>query len=107
MLQVCLSRCYICFVHMLQVFYLDVAYVCNYFSSVFMCSKRMFRMFKLFRTYVAIVLFECFKNRLRYYACYNVSDLLQLHVAAAGASCTEGRGAACVEGRGKEGSVEE
>ena len=27
MLQLCLSGCYICFTHMLQVFYLDVAYV--------------------------------------------------------------------------------
>jgi hypothetical protein len=31
MLQVCLSRCCICFTHMLQVFYLHVAYVCNGF----------------------------------------------------------------------------
>jgi hypothetical protein len=28
-LEVCLSGCYICFTHMLQVFYLDVAYICN------------------------------------------------------------------------------
>jgi hypothetical protein len=27
----CLSRCCICFTHMLQIFYLDVAYVCNCF----------------------------------------------------------------------------
>jgi hypothetical protein len=31
MLQVCLSGCCICFTHMLQVFYMDVAYVCNGF----------------------------------------------------------------------------
>jgi hypothetical protein len=37
MLQLCLSRCCICFTHMLQVFYPDVAYVCNRFSCVFVC----------------------------------------------------------------------
>jgi hypothetical protein len=36
MLQVCLSRCCMCFIHMLQVFYLDVAYVLQWFSSVFL-----------------------------------------------------------------------
>ena len=35
MLQVCLSECCICFTHMLQVFCLDVAYVLQWFSSVF------------------------------------------------------------------------
>jgi hypothetical protein len=38
MLQVCLSECCIYFTHMLQVFYLDVVYVCNdfqVFSGVF------------------------------------------------------------------------
>jgi hypothetical protein len=34
MLQVCLSGCCICFIHMLQVFYLDVAYVLQPFLSV-------------------------------------------------------------------------
>ena len=33
MLQVCLSGCCICFTHMLQVFYLNVAYVCNGFHE--------------------------------------------------------------------------
>jgi hypothetical protein len=32
---VCLRECCICFTQMLQVFYLDVVYVCNDFSSVF------------------------------------------------------------------------
>jgi hypothetical protein len=32
MLQVCLSECCICFIHMLLVFYLHVAYVCNDFQ---------------------------------------------------------------------------
>jgi hypothetical protein len=59
MLQVCLSRCYICFTHMLHVFHLDVA--CTFamaFSSVFRCvsdvcckcfncSKRMMQLFHL------------------------------------------------------------
>ena len=27
MLQLCLSGCYICFTHMLQVFYLNIAYI--------------------------------------------------------------------------------
>ena len=31
MLQVCLFGCCICFTHMLQVFYLNVEYVCNDF----------------------------------------------------------------------------
>jgi hypothetical protein len=35
MLQVCLSGCCICFTHMLQVYYLDVAYVCNVFQVFF------------------------------------------------------------------------
>jgi hypothetical protein len=32
MLQACLSRCCICFTYILQVFYLDVTYVCNDFQ---------------------------------------------------------------------------
>jgi hypothetical protein len=32
---VCLSECCICFTHMLQVFYLDVVYVLQWFSSIF------------------------------------------------------------------------
>jgi hypothetical protein len=35
MLQECLSGYCICFIHMLQVFYLDVAYVCNGFKCFF------------------------------------------------------------------------
>jgi hypothetical protein len=67
MLQVCLSGCCICFTHMLQVFYLDVAYVCNgfqallgVFASVF---TRMLQMFQLFRTYMTSVASECCKTR--------------------------------------------
>jgi hypothetical protein len=32
MLQVCLYKCCICFTHMLQVFYLDVAYLLQWFE---------------------------------------------------------------------------
>jgi hypothetical protein len=32
MLQVCLSGCYICFTHILHLFYLDVASGCNVFQ---------------------------------------------------------------------------
>jgi len=35
MLQVCFSRCCICFTHTLHVFYLDVAYGCNGFQAFF------------------------------------------------------------------------
>jgi hypothetical protein len=31
-LQVCLYGCCICFIHMLKMFYLDVAYACNGFQ---------------------------------------------------------------------------
>jgi hypothetical protein len=52
MLQVCLFRCYICFTHMLQVFYLDVAYVLQWFFQVFsriFCKyfRHMFQVFHL------------------------------------------------------------
>ena len=52
MLQVCLSRYGICFKHMLQVFYLDVGYICNgfpvflsVFASVFDICCKCFRCF--------------------------------------------------------------
>jgi multidrug transporter EmrE-like cation transporter len=45
----------------LQVFYLDIAYVCTVFQVFFICYskcfRRMFRMFQLFCTYVASVSF--------------------------------------------------
>jgi hypothetical protein len=52
-LQVCLSRCCICFTHMLQVFYLNVAYVLQWFFKCFIhvffckCFRRMFHTFHL------------------------------------------------------------
>jgi hypothetical protein len=41
---------------MLQVFYVDVAYV---LVAIHICCKWLFKMFHLFQTYVAGVLFEC------------------------------------------------
>jgi hypothetical protein len=49
MLQVRLFECCICFTHMLQVFYLDVAYVLQWFSSYY------------FKCFFASVLYACFK----------------------------------------------
>jgi hypothetical protein len=43
MLQLCLSRCCICFTHMLHVFYSDVAYGCNGFQACFRCVFQVFR----------------------------------------------------------------
>jgi hypothetical protein len=67
MLQVCLSRCYICFTDMLQVFYLDVAYVWNgfkCFSCVFSSiSYACFKCFICLQTYVVIVASGYFKSR--------------------------------------------
>jgi hypothetical protein len=67
MLQVCLSRCFIYFTHMLQVFYLDVAYVCNdfqVFSGVFSnVSDACLKYFICLQTYVASVASRCFKSR--------------------------------------------
>ena len=49
MLQVCLFGCCICFTHMLQVFYLDVAYVLQWFLSVFRYFCKCFRcLFQVF-----------------------------------------------------------
>jgi hypothetical protein len=68
MLQVCLSGCCTCFTHMLQVFYLDVAYVCNGFQVFFRCfvsvSDICFKCFICLQTYVASVVFRRFKSRL-------------------------------------------
>jgi hypothetical protein len=58
-LQVCLFGCCICFTHMLQIFYLDVVYVCNGFQVFSRCFCKCFRcmlqVFQLFRTYVTSV----------------------------------------------------
>jgi hypothetical protein len=59
MLQVCLSRCCICFTHMLQVFYLDVM-ILNCFCKCFRC---MFQVFYLSFLYIVSVASKCFKSR--------------------------------------------
>jgi hypothetical protein len=46
-----------CFKRMLQVFYLDIAYVA---LTIHVCCKYMFQMFQLFQTYVASVLSRYF-----------------------------------------------
>jgi hypothetical protein len=59
MLQVCLSGCCICFTYMLQVFYLDVAHVCNgfkCFSCIFASvSYTYFKSFIYLQTYVVSI----------------------------------------------------
>jgi hypothetical protein len=69
MLQVCLSGSCICFTHMLQMFYLDVAYVWKgfkCFSGVFACaSDACFKCFICLQTYVASVACRRFKSRSR------------------------------------------
>jgi hypothetical protein len=71
---VCLSGYCICFTHTLHVFYLNVAYGCNGFQVFFRCFFQMFlrcffcfiSMFQVFNcvlTYVATVVFGCFKIR--------------------------------------------
>jgi hypothetical protein len=66
-LQVFLSICFICFTHMLKVFYLDIAYVCNGFQ-VFLCVFSSvldvcFKYFICLLLYVASVVSRCFKSR--------------------------------------------
>jgi hypothetical protein len=66
MLQVCLYGCCICFTHMLQLFYLDVAYMLQWFSSVLLFLSGLDTCFKCFiclQTYVASVVYGCFKSR--------------------------------------------
>ena len=67
MLQFCLSGCCICSIHMLHVFYSDVAYGCNGFQVCFRC------VFQIFQKHVLSVsttfrrmlqsFFLCLKNR--------------------------------------------
>jgi len=54
---------------------LDVAYVCNGFSSIIQVSCKCFQTYVLsvsavFRTFVASVLSECCKNRLKVRICF-------------------------------------
>jgi hypothetical protein len=65
---------------MLQVFYLDVAYV---LVAIYICYKRLFKMFYLFHTYVASVLsrycirYNCYTHMLQAYIA-NVSHVLDV-----------------------------
>ena len=64
MLRVCLFGCCICFTHMLQSFYLDVAYVLQWFSGVFASvSNTCLKCFTCLQTYVASVASGCFKSK--------------------------------------------
>jgi hypothetical protein len=67
MLQECLSECCICFTHMLEMFYVDVAYVCNGFKCFFRffasVSDASFKCFICLHTYIASIVFGCFKSR--------------------------------------------
>ena len=46
-------KCFGCFKHMLQVFYLDIAYVA---LAIHVCCKCLFQIFQLFQTYVAVLI---------------------------------------------------
>jgi hypothetical protein len=85
------SGCCICLTRMLQLFYLDVAYVCNGFQE-FSCafasvSHALLQVFQLFRMNVANVSSGYFKSRSGCCTCCNVTHLPQLPVPAACASC--------------------
>jgi hypothetical protein len=54
MLQVCLSECCICFTPMLQIFYLDVVYICNDFK----CFQVFLQVFQMHVSSVSSV-FRC------------------------------------------------
>ena len=81
MLQVCLSGCSICVTHMLQVFYLDVAYVCNgfrAFSGFFASVSEVCKCFICLQTYIATVASGCFKSKSGVCTCCNATRLLQM-----------------------------
>jgi hypothetical protein len=64
MLQVYLFGCCICFTYMLQVFYLLVAYILQWFWDIFASvSDACFKCFICFRTYVTSVESRYFKSR--------------------------------------------
>jgi hypothetical protein len=62
-LQACLDAAYV-FTHILEVFYLDIVYVCNCFQMFLQLFQMHVQVFRLFFLYVASVASECFKNRL-------------------------------------------
>jgi hypothetical protein len=100
-LQVCLCGCFICFTHMLQVFFLDVAYVFNCFSCVFTCVSD--TCFECFNCFVRMLHLDVSKVDRRCCACCHVSHLPQPPAAAAGALYIEGNGTTDVEGVQKAG----
>ena len=61
MLQMCLSGYCICFTHMLQLFYLDVAYVLQWVSRVFRVSYACFKCFICL--FICWKYCKCFKSR--------------------------------------------
>jgi hypothetical protein len=67
LLQKCLYGCCIRFTHILQIFYLDIAYVCNGFQVFFICfisvSETCFKGFICLQTYVVSVASKCFKSK--------------------------------------------
>ena len=88
MLQVCLSGCCICFTHTLHVFYLDVAYGCSGFQVFFQVfSEVCFKCFNCLQTYVATIVFGCFKSR---------SDVASLQPPPSSASSLHGAGRASI-----------
>ena len=68
MFQVCLSGYCICFTHILNVFFLDVCIWLQWFSSRFQVFlsvlEACFKYFNYLQTYVATIVFGCFKSRL-------------------------------------------
>jgi hypothetical protein len=62
---------FICFQTYVEVFYLDVAYVCNGYQVFFRCFftsvlEACFKCFIYLQTYVASVASECFKSKSRF-----------------------------------------
>jgi hypothetical protein len=54
-LQVCLFGCCICFTYMLQVFYLDVAYILQWFSSVLVFQMHVLSVSSAFRRMLQVL----------------------------------------------------
>jgi hypothetical protein len=60
-LQVCLSRCCICFTHMLHAFYLDVAYSCNDFKCFQVFRKHVSSVSSAFRLMLQLLYLDILK----------------------------------------------
>jgi hypothetical protein len=73
-------KCFSCFKRILQLFYLDIAYVA---VAIYVCCRCMFQMFHLFRTYIASVSSGCcigFRHMLQasIQNISSISDMLQM-----------------------------